>query len=91
MSSSPASSPYRCSRCGQQLTETESDRLPDWMVTTENAHVVDLSCPDCMTGEETAECAVREAIGERWLLDGTGELVVVSPHDPGSSQSGDPV
>lgn len=55
-----------CVRCGRELTRAEDGSIvvdgPSWTAVVEHGLITGLRCPDCVTDEERAEAAVRDAM-----------------------------
>lgn len=76
----------KCTQCKRPINQCG----PDWIVQTFLTIPIGAKCADCQTPEERAECAIRQAAGTMYKLDGI-RLVELDPepeHDDGGDEGG---
>lgn len=76
----------KCMAC-KRPSNPGSPEFADWVVKTFLMIPVGTKCPDCQTPEERADCAIGQAIGPKYRLEGL-QLVQEDP-EPKDGDDGD--
>lgn len=72
-----------CCECGRLNKRTNPDN-DDWIIKHLLMIPVAAKCPDCQTPEERAECAIRQASGTTYHLEGIRLVQDPEPEDKAS-------
>lgn len=70
-----------CTGCRRSVAPGTPE-YADWLVQTFLMIPVGAKCPDCQTPEERAECAIKQATGPKYKIDGL-RLVQEDPKPTG--------